>query len=91
MLTTYMLRNYVIIANIQDAISILEKLGDFKDSKMLIIEIKELQYSDAEKFFAAENYEQAYKTFSELGEYKDSKERADISKHCRQLRVKQLF
>ena len=61
-------------------IEVFEKLGDFKDSKEKVAIIRERQYSDAISFFHNGNYEQAYKSFSALGDYKDCQDMAKSSK-----------
>lgn len=61
------------------AISIYEKLGDYKDCMERIEKVKiELRYQEAVKEEEEENYSGAFQAYEELGDYKDSIARASF-------------
>lgn len=61
------------------AISIYEKLGDYKDCMERIEKVKiELRYQEAVKEEEEENYSGAFQIYEELGDYKDSIARASF-------------
>ena len=68
-----------------EAISMFDSLGEFKDSKDLI---NECNYRKAERLFDSEDYETAGKLFDTLSGYKDSKEK---KQECDYIRADQLF
>jgi len=66
-----------------EAIAVLEELGDYEDSKQLITECT---YLKAISFMENNMYDEAFAIFEELGNYKDS---ADMINKIKPLQVKQ--
>ncbi|MBQ6231338.1 MAG: toll/interleukin-1 receptor domain-containing protein [Eubacterium sp.] len=65
-------KNYRTAKLFQDPIDYLEEITPYKDSEELL---KQYKYEYGEYFIQEESYDRAIKTFEELGDYKDSKER----------------
>lgn len=68
----------VVAEQYEDAISIFEQIGDYKDSEEQIANceehIKENLYVQAIGLFDSKSYDEAITIFEELGDYKDSQE-----------------
>lgn len=70
--------------NTAEAIAILERLGDYKDSSDQILEI---QYQEAKNLLSQNDYINAARAFEELGTYKDSAQSAIDAWYIGQLRT----
>ncbi len=63
--------------NSDEAYSIFEELGNYKDSAEKAGNIRVIKYNDAVALMDAGNSDEAYSIFEELGNYKDSAEKAE--------------